>query len=103
MSDIVKTAVLLVNGTVQDAIVGDAAWAREALGGDWRDTTGLTVGRGYTLVGDEWRYPSPFPSWVWEDGAWVAPVPEPKPVDGFFWAWDEDAGDWQQVPLPERP
>ena len=39
------------------------------------------------------RPPSPYPSWSWDGGEWVAPVPKP---DGDF-AWDEDAQEWKPV------
>ena len=38
------------------------------------------------------RPPQPYPSWVWDDGAWTAPVPHPD--DGNDYVWDEDAGVW---------
>jgi hypothetical protein len=91
------------NTNILRSIKGTLEWAIENLGGTWVDSGNLTPGIGWTLVDGEFRYPSPFPSWVWEDGAWVAPVPEPEPVDGFVWVWDEDAGDWQQVEVSERP
>lgn len=43
------------------------------------------------------RPPSPFPSWVWEEGEWVAPVPYPE--DGGAYRWDEDGQGW--IPLAE--
>ena len=94
MSDTFATAALVVGGIVQDVMVGDAAWAREALDGDWQDTTGLRVGRGYMLVDGEFRYPQPYPSWVWENSEWVAPIPSPDGAEGGYWEWDEAAGDW---------
>ena len=38
------------------------------------------------------RPEQPYPSWVWDDGAWTAPVPHPD--DGNDYVWDEDAGVW---------
>ena len=39
------------------------------------------------------RPPSPYPSWTWDGGEWVAPVPKP---DGDYW-WDEGAQEWKPV------
>ena len=52
------------------------------------------AGIGWTVEADGLRPPAPFASWVWEDGAWVAPVPMP---DGPH-IWDEDAQDWKPAP-----
>lgn len=38
------------------------------------------------------RPEQPFPSWTWQDGAWVPPVLYPD--DGNYYVWNEDAGDW---------
>ena len=38
------------------------------------------------------RPDQPYPSWSWEDGAWVAPITYPD--DGGIYSWDEDAGSW---------
>lgn len=43
------------------------------------------------------RPPQPYPSWIWENGAWTAPVLYPD--DGDYYVWDEDAGDWSAVEL----
>lgn len=36
--------------------------------------------------------PQPFPSWVRQDGHWIAPVP--YPTDGKDYVWDEESGSW---------
>lgn len=43
------------------------------------------------------RPAQPYPSWVWEDGAWTAPVPYPD--DEQSYVWDEDEQQW----LPFEP
>jgi hypothetical protein len=43
------------------------------------------------------RPEQPYPSWVWDDGSWAAPVPYPS--DGGSYVWDEEAGDWVAVEL----
>jgi hypothetical protein len=41
------------------------------------------------------RPEKPYPSWQWEDGTWVAPVPYPE-GEGFY-TWDEDSQEWVEV------
>lgn len=53
---------------------------------------------GWTLESEGWRRPSPFPSWVWVDGEWTAPVPMPS--DGSGYEWDEDTLSWVDVSNP---
>lgn len=42
---------------------------------------------------------SPYPSWVWSDGAWQPPIPYPD--DDQFYNWDEDNQQWEVV-IPEE-
>jgi hypothetical protein len=41
------------------------------------------------------RPEQPYPSWEWQDGAWIAPSPYPE-GDGMY-SWDEDTLDWIEV------
>jgi hypothetical protein len=78
---------------VTQVIVGDVGWANARLPGVWVGSEVL-VGVGWSWSEVEgFRSPQPFPSWVWEDDGWVAPVPKP---DGDF-VWDEDAGVWVEA------
>jgi hypothetical protein len=46
------------------------------------------------------RPEQPYPSWVWEDGQWTAPVPYPD--DDGLYVWDEDGQIWATVdPISE--
>lgn len=61
-------AALIVNGLVEQVIVGDAIWATESLGGDWVDSD-MLVGIG----------------WLWDGHHFVPPVESDEPseeVDG---------------------
>lgn len=41
------------------------------------------------------RPEQPYPSWVWQDGGWMPPVPYP---DGdTFYSWNEDTLTWMAV------
>ena len=59
----------------------------------------------YAGVGFEYRQdldgfipPQPFPSWLLDEGifSWVAPVAMPE--DGNRYQWDEQTGDWVEIP-----
>lgn len=39
--------------------------------------------------------PQPYPSWTWDGGAWIAPLPYPD--DGREYTWNEDAQAWEAV------
>jgi hypothetical protein len=44
--------------------------------------------------------PTPYPSWVLDEATclWAAPID--YPADGGQYVWDEEAGDWVEVPEP---
>lgn len=75
--------------TVSDEEWTFTVWAENA-GTPFTDSFVVTVA----------RPASPFPSWIWDNGAWVAPVPAPQ--DGKQYRWDEDAQQWfEYVPPTE--
>jgi hypothetical protein len=41
----------------------------------------------------------PYPSWVWSNDAWAAPIPYPETndCDGCFYVWDEESQQWATV------
>jgi hypothetical protein len=51
---------------------------------------------GFTLSGEDWIRPKPWPSWVFsnEDKDWVSPVPMPE--DGPY-IWDEETVSWKTI------
>lgn len=42
--------------------------------------------------GGQFRPPAPYPSWVWDQGAWTAPLPRPQ---GPGWVWNEPGQEWE--------
>ena len=50
---------------------------------------------------DGYRPPSPYTSWVWNDGTWQAPVPMPD--DQGRYEWNEQTQTWDLIPEPETP
>lgn len=60
-------------------------WATNAAVTDENETT-------FTIP----RPAQPFPSWSWQDGEWVPPVPYPD--TGSMFEWNEDSQQWELVP-----
>ena len=97
-----RTARINNDGVVEQSIVGTAEWAAERLGGTWVDTE-TKVGIGWTYSEEHgFRPPQPFPSWLWVDGAWVAPVPYPDvdPASETYYSWSEDDQTWIKMTEP---
>ena len=47
------------------------------------------------------RPEQPYPSWTWENGEWVPPVP--RPDDDNLYQWDEESQEWATVdPISEQ-
>ena len=80
------------HNVVDQVIVGTPEWAIERLGGTWINSTGMQVGIGFTYHGDHFRPPQPFPSWMWIDETWNAPIP--YPTDNQLYDWDETILHW---------
>lgn len=91
------------SGIITNTFVGDDDFA-DLVRPDHDEVVEVTdlvprPGVNWTVHPDGFRPPSPFASWVWEDGAWEASVPMPE--DPGAWVWDEDAQDWINVAPPE--
>jgi len=55
------------------------------------------IGFTYDKARDAFIPPTPYPSWVLDEGTclWEAPIPYPE--DGSEYYWDEDQGDWIEI------
>lgn len=93
-----NTTAKLKNGVVEQVIVGTVQWAQENLEGEWIDSTGHSVGIGFTFDGSKFIPPKPFASWVYvEDGNyWQAPVPVPSDETKEY-EWDEETISWKEI------
>ena len=82
----------IVHNKVVRVIEGSSVWATETLGGTWIDTN-VNIGIGYDYNADTNTFtpPKPFPSWVWNGSAWVAPVNKP---DSML-KWNEINQSWE--------
>lgn len=60
-------------------------WLLDATGAKHEDTLAFVAP----------KPPQPYPSWVWNDGAWQPPIPYPD--DGQFYNWDEDNMTWVEI------
>lgn len=90
-----RTAAKVEDGVVTQVIVGSYEWANSRLGGEWIDTTGTSVGMGYTYLEGEFRSPQPFDSWTWDGESWQPPIPMPD--DGLSYMWDETTQEWVEM------
>lgn len=56
------------------------------------------VGYTYDETRDAFIPPKPFDSWLLDEATclWEAPIPYPE--DGAIYTWDEESGDWVEVP-----
>jgi len=80
------------------------AHLEKILGGVWRQTSyNATMRKNYAGVGytydaqrDAFVPPKPFNSWILNETTcqWQAPVTMPQ--DGKMYAWNEQAGNWQE-------
>jgi hypothetical protein len=67
----------IVDGVVDQVIVGTAQWATDNLGGTWVDSPDK-VGSGWELVDGVIRPPASDPTWTY-NGTDVVPPPAPEP------------------------
>jgi len=54
------------------------------------------VGYSYNVDEDIFVVPQPFNSWIRNGSTWEAPIAMPN--DGKFYAWDEEEGQWNELP-----
>lgn len=87
------------SGVITNTFVGDDDFA-DLVRPEYDEVVEITnlnprPGVAWTVHDDGYRPPLPFPSWVWNDGEWIAPVPMPDtPGD---WVWNESAQEWINV------
>ena len=57
---------------------------------------------GWVFLSGAFRAPRPYPSWSWDEQAeeWVAPNPNPGPVDELHPVWNEESQEWEYVTDP---
>ena len=62
------------------------------------------VGHTYDEVADVFIHPRPYPSWTLDEGyEWQPPKAQPDagPKHALAFDWDEDAGQWVEIEIPE--
>jgi len=117
----VTQVIVVGNSDILDAdgneseVVGQQFIAGLGIEGDWKQTSYNTrggkhpdekpfrknyagIGYSYDTNRDAFISPTPFASWVLNEGTcqWDAPVPMPDMVlgDQKFWEWNEENGNW---------
>lgn len=61
------------------------AWLRTGAGDEFTVEEKLTTP----------RPPQLYPSWTWQNNAWIAPISYPNDRDDYM--WDEESGNWVKV------
>jgi hypothetical protein len=59
------------------------------------------IGYSYDAGRDAFIPPKPFASWTLNDTTCLWDAPVAMPTDGKLYRWDEEAGNWVEVVLPE--
>ena len=78
-------------------------WLIDNLGGTWIKTSYNGnihynyAGVGYSWDGKGFAAPQPYPSWQLNQDTYLWQAPEPKPDDGGFYAWSEEALAWIEI------
>lgn len=88
--------------TITNTFVGDDAFA-DLVRADHDEVVEITdlspmPAIGWKVTDAGYRPEQPFPSWVWRDDAWGAPVRCPDAPGS--WVWDEDAREWVDTTPP---
>jgi hypothetical protein len=111
----------VVDGTVVQVIVAEAeffntfvdsspgAWIQTSYrthGGQHPEGTPLRknyagIGYSYDAGRDAFIPPKPFASWTLNDTTCLWDAPVAMPTDGKVYSWNEEAGNWVEVVLPE--
>lgn len=81
------------------AIYGaDTTWVQTSYNNNIRKQY-AGVGMKYEVDADLFYNPvGPYPSWVLDEHYdWQAPTPMPEPVEGSYWAWNEETLSWDSV------
>ena len=111
----------VVDGTVVQVIVAEAeffntfvdsspgAWIQTSYrthGGQHPDGNPLRknyagIGYSYDAGRDAFIPPKPFASWTLNDTTCLWDAPVAMPTDGKVYSWNEEAGNWVEVVLPE--
>jgi hypothetical protein len=89
----------ITDSIVVNTVVGDDAFA-DLIRPDYDSVIEVTdmtprPGVAWLVTPDGLRPVKPYPSWVWDEDRYVAPVP--KPTEGGPWTWDEDTLSWVEL------
>lgn len=88
------TFTVLDNNIAVNRIVADSKEEAELVTGLMCVETEGPFGYQFFADTNEFRPLSPFLSWVWESGEWVAPTPKPETGD---FIWNEQEQEWLEV------
>ena len=105
------------NIVVQVIVADNQEWCETYLGGTWVQTSyntfagehklgGTPLRKNYAGIGyiydaerDAFIPPQPFPSWSLNEQTCLYEPPVPYPSDEQPYIWDEESGNWVEVPV----
>ena len=92
-----RIAVIDENGLVTNVVVGDGSEVSTEFLRVCAEEDFVAIGFTYDETRDAFIPPQPYASWVLDEDTclWVAPIAYPAEGDHV---WDEQAGDWEEVP-----
>ena len=110
---IVTQVIVIEQDVVDTGLFGDpSAWVQTSyntyagehrLGGTPLRKNYAGIGYTYDSERDAFVPPTPFPSWILDDGTcnWNPPVPRPTSADGTKWyEWNEGTLNWDEKDMP---
>jgi hypothetical protein len=82
----------------KDLFGSDTKWVQTSYNSTFRKTY-AAIGGTYDSIFDVFITPPPFDLWKYdyEKLEWVAPVPQPEPIEGYIWLWSDVNRDWVKM------
>jgi len=97
-----KNYAVIENDLVVNVVVAEDEWVDGQTGEIVEYTDENPAFIGGTFVGGYFYKPQPYESWTRLEGEWIPPKPMPGSVaNGFFWFWNEEIQDWEEIEIPE--
>ena len=81
---------------INDVLGLDGEWIQTSYNENFRGNF-AGIGYDYDRTNDVFISPQPFPSWILNQTTWKWDSPEPYPLDGKIYIWNEDTLNWVEL------